>query len=473
MSFGVDPLVRRARRNARSTLRAPEGGDLPRGDIAWRDATLTLDGVAFTLPAAVVEWNDRAGQPLALRRLCRLRCAARCVERPRRRRRRDRAMERRAHRGNAGTLALGTVTVNLRAARRPGRRSRREPRRRRARRRRLGVERRRDRGQRDADAAAVDAACGRARAGRAGHARCRRRRARAMARRPALTWAARTRVAASIAARRRPAVAAAAALAVAHSGAGRTARTRHRRDGRLPLLFRPAILPRDAVGFLPRPALAQRANGHPFVVPADRGREHGAGRIAAGRRPRASGATSASSPAAPSPSASRVSRCFRSRGSGSASCMRSPCRWCSRGRWFAARCWRWSSAHCVIAAGNLFANAFFDSRATGWLGFVTAKPQTEDYVPLFPWTGVLLSASRPATRWRARSFRPIAFAGRVAALDGVAGPAQPGRLHGPPAVADRRSVSGGRTLKAPARLAVTGGGKGVTIQGIQARSSAG
>lgn len=44
----------------------------------------------------------------------------------------------------------------------------------------------------------------------------------------------------------------------------------------------------------------------------------------------------------------------------------------------------------VVAAGNLFASPAFDSRALGWIGFMTAKPITEDYVPLFPWTGVML-----------------------------------------------------------------------------------
>ena len=32
----------------------------------------------------------------------------------------------------------------------------------------------------------------------------------------------------------------------------------------------------------------------------------------------------------------------------------------------------------------------FDGRTLGWVGFMTAKPMTEDYVPLFPWMGVLL-----------------------------------------------------------------------------------
>ncbi len=44
----------------------------------------------------------------------------------------------------------------------------------------------------------------------------------------------------------------------------------------------------------------------------------------------------------------------------------------------------------VIAAGNLIASPWFDGRAWGWLGFATVKPVTEDYVPLFPWTGVML-----------------------------------------------------------------------------------
>ncbi|MGE5666563.1 MAG: DUF1624 domain-containing protein [Betaproteobacteria bacterium] len=44
----------------------------------------------------------------------------------------------------------------------------------------------------------------------------------------------------------------------------------------------------------------------------------------------------------------------------------------------------------IIVAGLVFQNAAFDNRTLGWLGFMTAKPPTEDYVPLFPWTGVLL-----------------------------------------------------------------------------------
>jgi uncharacterized membrane protein len=44
----------------------------------------------------------------------------------------------------------------------------------------------------------------------------------------------------------------------------------------------------------------------------------------------------------------------------------------------------------VIVAGLVFSSSRFDTRALGWIGFMTHKPMTEDYVPLFPWTGVLL-----------------------------------------------------------------------------------
>jgi uncharacterized membrane protein len=33
---------------------------------------------------------------------------------------------------------------------------------------------------------------------------------------------------------------------------------------------------------------------------------------------------------------------------------------------------------------------FFDSRWTNWIGLVTAKPVTEDFVPVLPWLGVML-----------------------------------------------------------------------------------
>ena len=44
----------------------------------------------------------------------------------------------------------------------------------------------------------------------------------------------------------------------------------------------------------------------------------------------------------------------------------------------------------VIVAGLTLSSPLFDNRSLGWLGFMTHKPVTEDYVPMFPWTGVLL-----------------------------------------------------------------------------------
>ena len=44
----------------------------------------------------------------------------------------------------------------------------------------------------------------------------------------------------------------------------------------------------------------------------------------------------------------------------------------------------------VVVAGLFYANPAFDNRLLGVVGFMTHKPITEDYVPLFPWFGVLL-----------------------------------------------------------------------------------
>jgi uncharacterized membrane protein len=43
----------------------------------------------------------------------------------------------------------------------------------------------------------------------------------------------------------------------------------------------------------------------------------------------------------------------------------------------------------IIAAGIAVSHPMFDRFAVGWIGFMTAKPYTEDYVPLFPWAGVV------------------------------------------------------------------------------------
>ena len=45
----------------------------------------------------------------------------------------------------------------------------------------------------------------------------------------------------------------------------------------------------------------------------------------------------------------------------------------------------------LILAVNLFySTALFNPKALSWIGLVTRKPVTEDYVPFFPWFGIVL-----------------------------------------------------------------------------------
>ena len=44
----------------------------------------------------------------------------------------------------------------------------------------------------------------------------------------------------------------------------------------------------------------------------------------------------------------------------------------------------------LVAAGVVFAFPLFDQPWLNWVGLMTRKPVTEDYVPLLPWFGVVL-----------------------------------------------------------------------------------
>jgi len=44
----------------------------------------------------------------------------------------------------------------------------------------------------------------------------------------------------------------------------------------------------------------------------------------------------------------------------------------------------------ALALGTLYSSSLFDQPALAWLGLMTHKPVTEDYVPMLPWFGVCL-----------------------------------------------------------------------------------
>ena len=48
------------------------------------------------------------------------------------------------------------------------------------------------------------------------------------------------------------------------------------------------------------------------------------------------------------------------------------------------------AAIAIIAIGNLVRSPVFDAAWLNWIGMMTFKPRTEDYVPLFPWFGMML-----------------------------------------------------------------------------------
>jgi len=82
----------------------------------------------------------------------------------------------------------------------------------------------------------------------------------------------------------------------------------------------------------------------------------------------------------------------------------------------------------LIMAGLTVKLAFFDQAGWQWLGMMTHKPFTEDYVPLLPWFGVVLigmSVGRwsleklaPLMAWRPRGApgRSLAYAGKHSLL---------------------------------------------------------
>ncbi len=58
----------------------------------------------------------------------------------------------------------------------------------------------------------------------------------------------------------------------------------------------------------------------------------------------------------------------------------------------------------VLAFGLLYAHPAFNDVPQNIVGLVTQKPKTEDYVPLFPWMGVVLIGAGLGALWQRRNW---------------------------------------------------------------------
>ena len=85
--------------------------------------------------------------------------------------------------------------------------------------------------------------------------------------------------------------------------------------------------------------------------------------------------------------------------------------------------WLWLAGAVALGLPHLVQHAWFDSRWANWIGLVTRKPATEDFVPLLPWLGVMwwgLAGGRWVLAHRAawlsgelpRALRGMAWLGR-------------------------------------------------------------
>ena len=62
----------------------------------------------------------------------------------------------------------------------------------------------------------------------------------------------------------------------------------------------------------------------------------------------------------------------------------------------------------IIAMGLMLSHPAFDARSLSWIGFATAKPASEDYVPLAPWAGFVLLGIALGHALAGHAFRAVA-----------------------------------------------------------------
>ncbi len=61
----------------------------------------------------------------------------------------------------------------------------------------------------------------------------------------------------------------------------------------------------------------------------------------------------------------------------------------------------------IVVLGNVVGLALFDRPWLNWIGLMTHKPATEDYVPLLPWLGVVLIGIALGAWLSDRQYRPL------------------------------------------------------------------